>query len=87
MMDAGLASVVSDVVSSGRLRETRDKLTTNTGMQAIFSWARFVTERGVEGSMSDEQLNSLEVKAYEDIRSGCYVRYDIYVACGQKPVK
>ncbi|KAI0905267.1 heterokaryon incompatibility protein-domain-containing protein [Ustulina deusta] len=73
MMDAGLASVVSDVVSSGRLRETRDKLTTNTGMQATFSWARFVTERGVEGSMSDEQLNSLEVKAYEDIRSGCYV--------------
>ncbi|KAI0443566.1 hypothetical protein F4803DRAFT_561532 [Xylaria telfairii] len=86
MMDAGLTSVVSDVVSSDRLPETRDKLTI-TGMQAIFSWARLMTERRVEGSLSNEELDSLEKKAYEDIRSGCYVRYDIYVACGQKPVK
>ncbi|KAI0185625.1 S-adenosyl-L-methionine-dependent methyltransferase [Xylaria flabelliformis] len=83
MTNAGLTSVVSDVVSSDRLPETRDKLTI-TGMQAIFSWARLMTQRGVKGSLSGEELNSLEEKAYKDIASGCYVRYDIYVACGQK---
>ncbi|KAI0096805.1 S-adenosyl-L-methionine-dependent methyltransferase [Nemania sp. FL0031] len=87
MTDAGLTSVVSDIVSSDRLPETRDKLTI-TGMQAIFSWARLMTERGVEGSLSNKELDSLEKKVHEeDIKSGCYVRYDIYVFCGQKPLK
>ncbi|KAJ8132750.1 hypothetical protein O1611_g874 [Lasiodiplodia mahajangana] len=69
------------------LPETREKLTV-TGMQAIFSWARLMTERGVKGSLSREELDTLEKKVYdEDIKSGCCVRYDIYVAYGQKPLK
>ncbi|KAI1169039.1 S-adenosyl-L-methionine-dependent methyltransferase [Nemania serpens] len=86
MTDAGLTPVVSDVVSSDRLPETRAQLTI-TGLQAIFSWARLMTERGVKGSLSSDELESLERKAYEDVRSGCYVRYDIYVTCGQKPLE
>lgn len=86
MADAGLTSIVTDVVSSDRLPETRERLNT-TGMQAIFSWARLMTERGAKGSLSNEELDSLEKRAYEDIKSGCYVRYDVYVACGQKPLE
>ncbi|KAI1288785.1 S-adenosyl-L-methionine-dependent methyltransferase [Xylaria venustula] len=52
MRDAGLTSVLSDIVSSDRLPETREKLTT-TGMQAIFSWARLMTERGAKGALYD----------------------------------
>ncbi|KAI1267655.1 hypothetical protein F5Y18DRAFT_443405 [Xylariaceae sp. FL1019] len=83
MRDAGLTTVQSDIVSSDRLAETR-KNTTLNAMQAIFSWARLMIERGIPGSMSPEELGSMEKKIYEDFESGCYVRYDIYVACGQK---
>lgn len=85
MRDAGLTGVLSDMVSSDRIPETRQKLT-ETGMRAIFAWARLMSERGAPGSMTSDQLDELEKGAYEDIKSGCYVRYDIHVACGQKPL-
>lgn len=84
MHDAGLAPVTSDMVSSDRLPETRERITAN-GMRAILAWAQLMTSKAVPGSMSAEELQKAERDAYEDIRSGCYVRFDIYVACGRMP--
>jgi hypothetical protein len=50
-------------------------------MQAILSWARRMAE---PGTMTLEELNKAEAQVYEDIRSGCYVRFDVYVTRGRK---
>ncbi|KAH8785240.1 S-adenosyl-L-methionine-dependent methyltransferase [Diaporthe sp. PMI_573] len=84
MSAAGLASVTHDFVSSDRLPETRELVTAN-GMRAILSWARLMTLRGAPGALSVEELSKAEEDAYEDIRSGCYVRFDIHIACGRMP--
>jgi trans-aconitate methyltransferase len=80
MEAAGLASIRTDLLSSDRIPETREKMTAN-GMQAILSWARRMAE---PGTMTLEELNKAEAQAYEDIRSGCYVRFDVYVTRGRK---
>jgi uncharacterized protein YjiS (DUF1127 family) len=80
---AGLECIETDILSSDRDPETREGMTTN-GMQAIFSWARRNAKRGEVGSMSLRELDDLEVQAYEDIKSGCYVRFDVYVTRGKK---
>ncbi|KAI1655266.1 S-adenosyl-L-methionine-dependent methyltransferase [Daldinia decipiens] len=84
MRDAGLNPVLTDVTASDRLPETRKTLTTNvTGL--FFSWARMMTERGAPGAMTNDRLDEMEKKTSEDVESGGYVRYEIYVACGRKP--
>ena len=81
MEDIGLLRVEEDIVSSDRVAETREALTAN-GMVAVFDWAKLMSRRGMPGSCPMDQLEKLEDQAYEDIRSGCYVRFDIYITLG-----
>lgn len=81
---AGLRSVVSDLVSSDRLPETRQRMTSN-GMKAVFNWARLTAARNSPGAMSVDEIDRAERAAYQDIESGCYVRFDVYIVCGRKP--
>ena len=83
MRAAGLVDIATDCVASDRVPETRERLTAN-GMQAIFSWARLMAEKGVKGAMTAEELDRAEVEAFEDISHGCYVKFEIYIACGRK---
>ncbi|KAI0384041.1 S-adenosyl-L-methionine-dependent methyltransferase [Hypomontagnella monticulosa] len=85
MKAAGL-TVATDVVSSDRVPSTRERLSVIT-MGLMFRWARLMAERKAPGSMSDDELECLEKEAYDDIKSGCYLRYDIYIACGRKPLQ
>ncbi|KAI1371658.1 S-adenosyl-L-methionine-dependent methyltransferase [Hypoxylon crocopeplum] len=85
MEAAGLTSVITDMLSSDRVPSTRERLTTIT-MSLAFRWARMMTERKAPGSMSADEVNRLEKEAYDDIKSGCYIRYNIYVICGRKPL-
>lgn len=84
MRAAGLVHIASDYVSSDRVPETRERMTAN-GMCAIVSWARLMAAREAPESIGSEELGRAENAAYEDIRSGCYVRFDIHIACGQMP--
>ncbi|KAL6720638.1 hypothetical protein ACLMJK_002563 [Lecanora helva] len=84
MLDLGLMQVEEDIVSSDRLAETREAMTVN-GMVAIFDWARSMSRRGSPASLSMEDLSVLEKQAYEDIKSGCYVRFNMHVVFGFKP--
>ncbi|KAK9422881.1 putative Methyltransferase domain-containing protein [Seiridium unicorne] len=85
MREAGLTSVVVDFVSSDRVPETRERMTAN-GMRAVLAWAKLMTARGAPASLHGVDLQKAERDAYEDIRSGCYVRFDIYVASGRMPL-
>lgn len=85
MQAAGLNPVIKDIVSSDRVPETRRKSTFNA-MQAPFKWARLMAERGAPNAMTPQEIDLLERKALEEVMSGSYVRYDIYVICGRKPL-
>lgn len=85
MKAAGLDPVETDRVSCDRLPETRKRVAANA-MVVMFSWQRMLTMKGVLGSWTVEELEATEKRAAEDIETGAYVRYDIYVHCGQKPV-
>ena len=79
--DLGLGNVEEDIVSSDRAADTREALTAN-GMVAVFDWAKLTSARGMLGSLSIDELEKLEEQAYQDIKSGCYVRFDIHVILG-----
>lgn len=84
MTAAGLEGVQTEIISADRVRATRERLTTN-GMMAIFAWARLMAAKKAPGAFSPERLDELEQQAYEDIRSGCYVKFDVHVAWGFRP--
>lgn len=84
MRSAGLGSVSMDVVSSDRVSETRERMTRNN-MKAVMAWAAMMIERGIIGSMTLDRFAGEESKAGEEIRTGCYVRYDVYTVIGRKP--
>lgn len=81
MKAEGLLHVNEDMVSSDRIPDTRKALTLN-GMRAIFGWARNKLDHDAPGSLSMDQLQTLEAQAEKDIESGCYVRFDIHVFTG-----
>ncbi len=83
MEDAGLVGTEKDVVSSDRIAETRAVLAGN-GMVALFGWARMMAGRGVPGSRKLDELKQLEGRAFDEIKSGCYVRYDVHIALAFK---
>ncbi|KAK3902809.1 S-adenosyl-L-methionine-dependent methyltransferase [Staphylotrichum tortipilum] len=85
MRAAGLGRLVEDVVSSDRLPESRERMTAN-GMEAIFKWAQLVAHGGnVPGLPTPgDELRQAERHAFADIESGCYTRFDIHIACGQR---
>lgn len=80
---AGLKQIQQDIVSSDRLAETRKPLSRN-GIQAIFGWAKLVSARNAPGALSLDEIARLEKEAERDIESGCYARFDIYIALGFK---
>ena len=84
MVNEGLMHVDTDFLSSDRVTETREAMTRN-GMAAIFGWANLMSMRNVPDSLSKAKLEELEDRAYEDIKSGCYVRFDIHTSIGFKP--
>ncbi|KAI1747145.1 hypothetical protein F4782DRAFT_543757 [Xylaria castorea] len=86
MRAAGLTSVVSDIVSSDRVSETRERLTASI-QNLVFTWARLMAQRGGPESMTSDQVDLMKKKVDEDIKSGCYFRFDIHVACGRKSLK
>ncbi|KAG8167483.1 hypothetical protein KVR01_003172 [Diaporthe batatas] len=77
MRAAGLMPIPIDCVSTDRLPNTRAKMTAN-GMRAVISWIRKT------GAIRNEELEQIERQVYENIRSGCYCRFEVYVHCGQK---
>ncbi|PVH95576.1 hypothetical protein DM02DRAFT_689914 [Periconia macrospinosa] len=83
MKSCGLASVKTDMVSSDRVSDTRERMTSN-GMQAIFSWARLMALNGVPLEVEASCLDEMEQAAFGDIKSGCYVRFNIHIAYGKK---
>ena len=84
MESEGYLCVEDDIVRSDRIPETREALTAN-GMVAIFHWARIMSRRDAPGSSSMDELDRLEIQFERDIKSGCYVQYDIHIALGFKP--
>lgn len=84
-MEAAGLTVITDMVSSDRVPSTRERLSVIV-MGLLFRWARMMTERKAPGSLSGDELDRLEKEAYDDIKSGCYIRYDIHVICGRKPL-
>ncbi|OQD83753.1 hypothetical protein PENANT_c015G07349 [Penicillium antarcticum] len=85
MRGAGLREVHTEVVAADRVYATRARLTAN-GIVAIFAWVRLASARGDDDSLSMQQLEQLERMAYADIKSGCYVTFDIHVVWGFRPV-
>ncbi|KAI8964253.1 hypothetical protein F5Y11DRAFT_100489 [Daldinia sp. FL1419] len=84
--EAGLMSVVTDVASSDRFKEMRRKFGMCM-MILIFNWARQGVERGAPTSMFGNDLDKLEKKFEDEIKSGCYFKFNIHVACARKVVK
>ncbi|KAI1148034.1 hypothetical protein F4825DRAFT_435267 [Nemania diffusa] len=83
MRSAGLTSVINDVLSSERAPQIR-KRSTATIMNLIFTWARMVNGPGGPGSTFGDRLDILEKEAHQEIEAGCYLKYNVHVACGQK---
>lgn len=86
MRDAGLTAVVSEAVPSDRDPETRESITTSI-LSLCFTWARMMRERGAPGAMSADELDVLQREVADEIRSGCYFKYNIHIACGRKPLE
>ncbi|KAI5921417.1 S-adenosyl-L-methionine-dependent methyltransferase [Camillea tinctor] len=86
MRAAGLVDVDTEVISSDRLPETRERMTVNS-KQDIFAWARLVAKQGLPVPFTAAQLERTEKEVSEEIASGCYVRFDIHVAFGRKPAE
>lgn len=83
MQEEFFEGVEEDIISSDRVPDTRKAMTAN-GMIAIFDWARRMSARGAPGSKSTGELSVLEKEVDNDIQSGCYVRFDVYVVLGFK---
>ena len=83
MRDAGLVGVEKEVVSSDRVVGTREALTRN-GLGVIEAWMRRVVGRGValDGLNGAGNVDELARRAEEDVRRGCYVRFDVHVVWG-----
>ena len=77
---AGLKHIIRDIVSTDRVPETRQPATEN-GLRALIAWA------DKTGALKGEELEKAKRDAEQDIKSGCYVRFEIYVAAGQKPLE
>ncbi|KAI0870890.1 S-adenosyl-L-methionine-dependent methyltransferase [Hypoxylon argillaceum] len=84
MRAAGFTSVVSDVMTSDKVPETREDITASI-LSLVFTWARMVTERGALGAAFSDDVDNLEKVVHEEIKSGGYMKFNIHVACAQKP--
>ncbi|KAI4211028.1 MAG: hypothetical protein LQ351_006148 [Letrouitia transgressa] len=83
MRKTGLTRVETDLVSSDRDPEIRKPLTEN-GLIALLGYVRMMAAKGVPGAIPTAKINELEKMSKDEIKSGCYVRYDIHTAVGFK---
>ncbi|KAI0971599.1 hypothetical protein F4678DRAFT_433473 [Xylaria arbuscula] len=84
MQAAGLVSIVTDVASSDRDFKAREIYATSA-LTLFLNWAHLMIERGATGPMFND-LRDLEKAARQEIKSGCYFKFNIHVACGRKPM-
>ncbi|KAI1290983.1 hypothetical protein F5Y03DRAFT_388651 [Xylaria venustula] len=84
MQAAGLVSIVTDVASSDRVIEARETFSTSA-LTLFLNWAHLMIQRGATGPMFDN-LHDLEKAAHQEIKSGCYYKFNIHVACARKPM-
>ncbi|KAI0147481.1 S-adenosyl-L-methionine-dependent methyltransferase [Xylariaceae sp. FL1272] len=84
MREAGFTPVISDVVPSDRFPEPRASMTSSI-LSLVFTWARMMTEKGAVGPLYGDHIEKLELAVRDEIASGGYFRFNIHVACGQKP--
>ncbi|KAI1095696.1 hypothetical protein F5B19DRAFT_440645 [Rostrohypoxylon terebratum] len=84
MRAAGLTSVFTDIKPSDRVPETREKIT--EGIQSlVISWAHLMVKRGAsETEMFGDTLDNVEKEVRDEIKSGCYFKYNIHVTCGRR---
>ncbi|KAF2634687.1 hypothetical protein P280DRAFT_463175 [Massarina eburnea CBS 473.64] len=85
MEKAGLGEVITDLVSNDRVPETRESLARN-GIEVIMGFHGRMHEIGAPGAWSRAELEELEKGFEKDLESGAYVRYDIHIAIGTKPL-
>lgn len=81
----GLVGILQDVVASDNVADTRAELT-RLSYSGIFGWARMMSCLDALDSWSEAEVEELESACESDIRSGSYLRYDIFVTVGFKPI-
>ncbi|KAJ5814872.1 S-adenosyl-L-methionine-dependent methyltransferase [Penicillium riverlandense] len=82
MKAAGLTEIGMEIVGSDRVKSTLGPYTANS-MCVCFQWARSGKD---PIPFSKEELDQLEAQAFRDIASGGYVRFDIHVNWGFRPL-
>lgn len=83
--DAGLEGVEEDVISTDRLAEQRREFT-EIGVGAVFGGLSNLSKAGEDGYWTKEEVEERRALAVRDMESGAYLRWDIHVAVGFKPV-
>lgn len=79
--DAGLQSIETDVISTDRLQEHRRKFT-EIGTGAVLGALKNLAKANTEGYWSEDEVERRRNEALEDMESGAYLRWDIYIAVG-----
>lgn len=82
--DAGLNNIYTDIVATDRVPETRESMGRLSAV-AVFGWARKERDAGRGDFWPGFKLEDVERKAYEDLDSGAYSRFDIYCTIAFKP--
>ena len=77
----GLRNVFQDIVASDRVSETRQALT-QASYDGIFGWALKMQANSAPGAWTMEEVEELTGKCEEEIRGGCYCRFEMYVTIG-----
>ncbi|KAH9884763.1 S-adenosyl-L-methionine-dependent methyltransferase [Xylariomycetidae sp. FL2044] len=85
MRDAGFTTVISDVANSDRFPETRAAMTASI-LSLNLTWVRMMTARGASGPLFNKHADDLEKAVHDDIESGGYFKFNIHIACAQKPL-
>ncbi|KAF2192556.1 hypothetical protein K469DRAFT_694643 [Zopfia rhizophila CBS 207.26] len=83
---ADLKNIEEDVISTDRLPEQRPHFT-EIGIGAVLGGLGNLAKTKAEGYWTEEEVNEYKKKAIEDMKSGAYLRWDIHVSIGFKPIK
>ena len=77
----GLCDTFQDVVASDRVSETREALT-RASYNGIFGWAHKMLIENAASPWPLQETTELREKVEEEIKGGCYCRFEIYVTIG-----
>lgn len=76
-----LLGVFQDFVQSDRVPETREALT-RVSYEGIFGWAYQVSQKGVPGAWTLDEIERLRKKCEDELTTGGYCKYTITVTVG-----